>query len=136
ANPTFVPIGFDDDSDFGDSAISIFTSHGYFALTFNDRHDPEYYIAVSRGTFDAQSITLDDVSAADKLGMKYSDERVNTSWYRVTMYNTEGFFEEPVKLEAFISYANDDDIVFYWPIREGMPKAEISFVRRTSDALR
>jgi len=139
----FIPIEFDDMPEHGASIIYTFTLEGTFRADFNrmgytfdrgNRYDAREYVTVFRGTFDAEQISLADVSINDRLLMKYAEERFNTDWYRVVMHDESslhGFSE----IEMIVSRANDDDTIFYTPIRKGIPEAETSRVVKTRQAL-
>lgn len=143
---TFNPIELENVPVHGASIIYTFNLGGTFNIQFNtmgyefsresrDRYEARRYVTVFRGTFAAERIALDDIDEDDRRYMKFVDARANTSWYRIVMNNENGLPSMPQELEMFVSRVDDNDLIFYWPIRSGAPEAETSFVKRTERGL-
>ena len=136
----FAPIATSEPDIMPDRRIFTFTSRGTFRLDVNYNLSQQFATLAS-GTFDVEEISFYDITAENKLYMKYVNERADTKWYRLIQHNiivhglADDAFLVPSEEEVFISWANNDDIIFYWMPSESNPRAETSFFRRVAPAI-
>lgn len=103
--------------------------------------NPRMYFPLYIGNFSIESISFEDIDQEDRLLMKDVESRCDTSWYRVVKYDSVVFdlrhslYPIPYDLELLISYASDEDIVFYSPVSKEFDFAETSFVKKIAPAI-
>ena len=106
----------------------LFTDDGEY-FTFTDEKTFLFALSESRdepfdiGVFSAQRITFDELfeltSELDRETMLFLDERVDTDWYRISLYAASFLhglgYEALPSSDVFMSIADEGDIIFYEP---------------------
>ena len=123
-----------------DRLMITFTRQQTFRIEDSIIQDPHHFSMFLSGYYHAESILYADINEEDLPYMKFAENRKESNWYRVVLYNIAtydwlgGRHSLGSDAELFISMIDDDDMIFYWPSTELTPEPETSYYKRVAPA--
>ena len=126
---------------FGGSMIYTFTLDGRVRIELNNPFDERHYLRFLKGNYTAERLDYTDSSLNALAGFTGNSSRADRSWFFLVLTDVQSFgpdgtvLPEHFKLDTFISFGSDGNVIFHWPDTGIVAEYDIDLLQKITPAI-